>query len=142
MRTPTVMVTVPQLIRPSRIPTTRDYTISALCPRCGGPRGTPEPRSLYDEHTGHWYCADEWVNPCGHADDWLDIVLEAEMQCASPGCVVPACWEDDPYCSAACAADDWIRSEHAAVRTPSPVRGRHLDDLIAVLRSTNRRDLS
>lgn len=67
-------------------PRTRRVTISATCPRCGGPRG--EPRGLNQCDDGAWYWVQIWDNPCGHIDMYDDVVREAAAL-ADGGPVLP-----------------------------------------------------
>jgi hypothetical protein len=56
-------------------PIVRKVTISAYCPRCGGPRGEPRGHNQHDD--GAWYHVSVWTNPCGHVDQYEDVAIEA-----------------------------------------------------------------
>ncbi|HYQ62544.1 hypothetical protein [Actinophytocola sp.] len=56
-------------------PVTRKVTISAICPRCGGPRGEPYGHNFCDD--GDWSWVQRWNNPCGHVDYYEDVIREA-----------------------------------------------------------------
>lgn len=56
-------------------PHVRSVTISANCPVCGGPRGTP--RSVHQSEDGEHYWVEVWANACGHLDAYADVVSEA-----------------------------------------------------------------
>ena len=56
-------------------PIVRTVTISAVCPRCGGPRG--EVRGLNTCDDGEYYYVNVWDNPCGHVDSYAAILAEA-----------------------------------------------------------------
>lgn len=56
-------------------PVTRKVTISATCPKCGGPRGEPKGRNSCDD--GAFYWVQTWSNPCGHVDMYDAVVREA-----------------------------------------------------------------
>lgn len=56
-------------------PCIRTVEIAATCPRCGGPRGEPQPLPTYDD--GCRYVVDTWSNPCGHIDLYEAVVTEA-----------------------------------------------------------------
>jgi hypothetical protein len=45
------------------------------CPKCGGPRGEPQPAISYDG-SRRLHC-DGWANPCGHVDTYGDVRAEA-----------------------------------------------------------------
>lgn len=62
-------------------PVIRAVTISATCPQCGGPRGTPRPYTFYDN--GDWHTCDRWENPCGHVDKYVDVLAEASVGASS-----------------------------------------------------------
>jgi hypothetical protein len=49
--------------------------ISDHCPQCGGPRGTPMKQSYAED--GYSYSVDTWRNPCGHADPYAAVLVEA-----------------------------------------------------------------
>ena len=56
-------------------PVTRLVTISARCPRCGGPRGVP--RGFNNAEDGvHWW-TNVWDNACGHRDMYEAVIAEA-----------------------------------------------------------------
>ncbi|MFD6516959.1 hypothetical protein [Rhodococcus sp. NPDC060176] len=57
--------------------TIRTVTIAALCPRCGGSRGTPRNYNFHDD--GAWLSCDSWDNPCGHIDRYDNVLAEAEQ---------------------------------------------------------------
>lgn len=59
-------------------PVVRRVTVSARCPRCGGPRG--EARGLNQHDDGAWYSVDVWTNQCGHEDLYRDVVREAAQR--------------------------------------------------------------
>lgn len=59
-------------------PVVRPVTISAYCPRCGGPRG--KPRNLNQCEDGAYYSVDVWANPCGHLDRYVDVANEADAR--------------------------------------------------------------
>ena len=46
------------------------------CPECGGPRG----KIVSQEHRefGQSYILDNWENPCGHIDTYIDAYSEAK----------------------------------------------------------------
>lgn len=52
---------------------TRTVTMGAFCPECGGPRG-----DTVRFRTGVW-SYDGWTNPCGHLDEYIAILEEAEL---------------------------------------------------------------
>ena len=52
----------------------RTVTIAAVCPVCGGPRGTPTPQDRCED--GDPFTVDTWVNPCGHVDRYADVLAE------------------------------------------------------------------
>lgn len=54
----------------------RTVTIKKVCPRCGGPRGTPYMERFYEN--GQFYFVHCWRNPCGHVDFYPDVIREAE----------------------------------------------------------------
>lgn len=56
-------------------PVVRTITISAACPKCGGPRGVP--RNLNQCDDGAYYSVDVWANDCGHPDFYEAVVKEA-----------------------------------------------------------------
>jgi len=56
-------------------PVVRVVTISAFCTVCGGRRG--EPGNLNQCDDGAHYSVDVWTNPCGHTDEYSDVVAEA-----------------------------------------------------------------
>ncbi|MGW6456322.1 hypothetical protein ACWF94_10410 [Streptomyces sp. NPDC055078] len=49
-------------------------TVSAECPRCGGPRA--EARPIRFSEDGEWYVVDEWDNGCGHVDLYTAVLAE------------------------------------------------------------------
>ncbi|MCD5326804.1 hypothetical protein ACFFU8_17935 [Chromobacterium piscinae] len=53
-----------------------EVEIADTCQKCGGPRGTPT-RNRYCED-GEFYYVDNWTNPCGHVDRYLDVLREAK----------------------------------------------------------------
>lgn len=55
----------------------RTVTIADTCPVCGGKRGEPVKRLFHED--GESYCADTWVNPCGHIDLYQNVLREAEV---------------------------------------------------------------
>ncbi len=50
-------------------------TISDRCPVCGGKRGEPQSYSFCED--GEWYSIDQWQNPCGHVDKYVNVLKEA-----------------------------------------------------------------
>lgn len=56
-------------------PITRTVEIGDRCPKCGGPRGVPVLRPFVDD--GCIYAAHCWANPCGHVDQYADVLREA-----------------------------------------------------------------
>ncbi|MGW6420638.1 hypothetical protein [Streptomyces sp. NPDC055055] len=52
-------------------------TVAALCPKCGGPRGTDTVRPHRFHEDGEWYVADTWDNPCGHVDLYSSVLRES-----------------------------------------------------------------
>lgn len=56
-------------------PVVRTVTISAACPKCGGPRGIPRNLNQYDD--GAHYSVDVWDNECGHVDSYAAVLAEA-----------------------------------------------------------------
>lgn len=54
---------------------TRQVTISAHCPRCGGKRGQPHGANRSED--GVYYWVQEWANPCGHRDAYTAVIDEA-----------------------------------------------------------------
>lgn len=50
-------------------------TVRWTCPVCGGPRGEAYRTRSYDG-SRILYC-NGWVNPCGHVDQYADVVHEA-----------------------------------------------------------------
>ncbi|WP_256789837.1 hypothetical protein [Frankia sp. AvcI1] len=48
--------------------------IAGECPTCGGPRGPV--RSQHGCEDGEHYHVSRWDNPCGHVDDYRDVVRE------------------------------------------------------------------
>lgn len=56
-------------------PVVRAVTISAFCSICGEHRG--EPTNLNQVDDGERYSVDVWTNPCGHTDEYTDVVAEA-----------------------------------------------------------------
>ncbi len=56
-------------------PVVRTVEISADCPKCGQPRG--ERRGLNQCDDGAFYNVEVWDNPCGHVDQYADVVKEA-----------------------------------------------------------------
>ncbi|MDF5758560.1 hypothetical protein [Spongiactinospora sp. TRM90649] len=63
-------------------PIVRTVTISAHCPKCGGPRGVPRNLNTCDD--GEHYSVDVWENPCRHVDFYADIVVEARALVDGP----------------------------------------------------------
>ena len=66
-----------------RIPEHNTYdgiavTVNWVCPKCGGPRGDVTKVRSYDG-SRILYC-DGWVNPCGHIDQYADVVSEATQE--------------------------------------------------------------
>lgn len=59
-----------------RYPDIKTIEISDRCPVCGGPRGTPEPHTWYED--GETHCCSKWNNPCGHVDNYPAILEEAK----------------------------------------------------------------
>lgn len=53
-------------------------TISALCTRCGGPRGTARAHRFHED--GEWYTCDRWTNTCGHIDRYEVVLREARAE--------------------------------------------------------------
>lgn len=49
--------------------------IAPLCPECGRRRGKPTPQTFHE--FGEHYSADTWTNPCGHVDQYADVLEEA-----------------------------------------------------------------
>lgn len=62
-------------------PAVRTVTISATCPRCGGPRGEARNLNQYDD--GVHYSTEVWDNPCGHVDLYVNVLREARDASAS-----------------------------------------------------------
>ena len=56
--------------------TIRTVTISAICPVCGGPRGVDTVRNHNFHEDGEWLSVDRWQNPCGHVDNYADVLRE------------------------------------------------------------------
>lgn len=86
---------------PGGAPIVRDLTISAFCSRCGVRRGAAEPVT-HRPLIGSCYQASYWVNPCGHHDTDEDIIIEAELSCVVPDCVLLVSDINYPYCSPDC----------------------------------------
>lgn len=59
-------------------PLTREVTISAYCPQCGGKRGEPRWHRQCDD--GEWYSVQVWTNPCGHVDMYDAVLVEAKTR--------------------------------------------------------------
>jgi hypothetical protein len=55
-------------------------TISAHCPRCGGPRGVDTIRPHRFVHDGDHLVVDQWRNPCQHTDIYAAVVAEARQE--------------------------------------------------------------
>jgi hypothetical protein len=89
-----------------RLPVLAVCTIAARCPRCGARRGAPIPVVCYRAGCAHYCCVDRWANPCGHVDASEDVLLEAGLRCARPGCLDGWSVPDYPFCSPRCAARD------------------------------------
>jgi hypothetical protein len=70
-----VIVKVMDRTRKSADDYLRTIEIANTCPSCGGPRGKPFQRTIY-EH-GRPYTVSEWDNPCGHVDTYRDVLAEA-----------------------------------------------------------------
>lgn len=74
-------VTIPEHIRHESISSVDSVLLVELlwvCPRCGGPRGEPEPGISYDgSHRMHVH---QWTNPCGHIDFYRDLLVEAHRR--------------------------------------------------------------
>ncbi|WP_030672214.1 hypothetical protein [Streptomyces sp. NRRL B-1347] len=49
--------------------------ISSTCPRCGEPRGPVRPDPFV--HDGQRLVRDQWTNPCGHVDQYSEVIAEA-----------------------------------------------------------------
>jgi hypothetical protein len=56
-------------------------TVKWVCPVCGGPRGDIYTTVSYDG--GRRLHCDGWVNPCGHVDQYADVVREVMQRQAS-----------------------------------------------------------
>lgn len=56
-------------------PIIREVVISAICPRCGGPRG--KVCGLNQHIDGDWYHLNVWDNKCGHIDWYHNVLVEA-----------------------------------------------------------------
>lgn len=65
-----------------------DVTIGTLCPRCGGPRGTPVRCNLFSSDDDAWHNVDAWHNPCGHTDMYLAVLAEADRLTAAKAMLV------------------------------------------------------
>lgn len=52
-------------------------TVSALCPRCGGPRGVDTVRPHRFRQDGEWFSVDRWQNSCGHTDTYAAVLRES-----------------------------------------------------------------
>lgn len=50
--------------------------ISDNCPICNGKRGEPTLNRYCED--GDFYYVDNWINPCGHTDNYKDCYVEAE----------------------------------------------------------------
>lgn len=68
-------------------PVIRTAEIADTCQECGGPRGTPRSNHTHDDGVDYW--VDTWTNPCGHADGYVDVAVEAGLvdDTYSDGCV-------------------------------------------------------
>lgn len=62
-------------VRGRPVMVTRQVTVPAVCPVCGGPRGKAAPARGFDA-TGS-FVSDVWANPCGHLDLYTDVAREA-----------------------------------------------------------------
>ena len=72
-------------------PATRVITIADHCPvpGCGAKRG--EPQGLNSTDDGAHYWVQTWKNPCGHRDDYVDVLKEAKALAEADGtCLRPA----------------------------------------------------
>lgn len=52
-------------------------TIGVICPRCGGRRGEAHDGIIYDGSLRMHVSV--WENPCGHVDDYRDVLKEAGL---------------------------------------------------------------
>lgn len=50
-------------------------TIAKVCPKCGGPRGDARPGRVIED--GEHHAVSNWDNPCGHVDQYSDVLIEA-----------------------------------------------------------------
>jgi hypothetical protein len=57
--------------------------VSAVCPRCGRPRGRVEEFKFVDHETQMRVTADRWLNSCGHVDLYVELLAEAARIAAS-----------------------------------------------------------
>ena len=50
--------------------------ISAICPKCGAPRGKVFSHNMRSYDGSLWVTCDGWKNPCGHVDYYRDVAKE------------------------------------------------------------------
>jgi hypothetical protein len=60
---------------PGGAPDLATVEISDRCPVCGGPRGVPQWSRFCEDDD--WYGVNTWRNPCGHVDQYADVLAEA-----------------------------------------------------------------
>lgn len=68
--------------------------IAAHCPACGQRRGTPELRRISAD--GLWVNCHVWSNPCGHVDQYVFLLAEAEVikELRKANTRVDPCWRN------------------------------------------------
>ncbi len=54
----------------------RKIRISAICPKCGGPRGKVFSHDMRSYDGSRYVRCDGWKNPCGHVDYYKDVAKE------------------------------------------------------------------
>ncbi|MFE3378814.1 hypothetical protein [Streptomyces anulatus] len=59
-------------------------TVTARCPRCGGPRGWDAVTPYRFCEDGAWYTVDRWLNPCTHRDLYEDVLRESRLRPPPP----------------------------------------------------------
>jgi len=55
---------------------TQTVEISDRCSVCDKERGKPTRKSFYEG--GQTYSVDVWSNPCGHIDEYFDVIRDAK----------------------------------------------------------------